>query len=334
MPPWKIHDTVALKLGYSLEASQKVNKIIDGGKIHDIGRKLPKIRIIDKIVYPEVLSQKISNVIWMCSQITTEEEEDLFYLHHALDTFLTWRIASIILTGTDLKEVEEEFLEGVVADLKTFGYNLRRRLIKMGVHRYPILHSLPEKLRNGFSDLIELQEYISWANSSVVDRRVKLREVPAQEVFNDIMKKIGRRAISYRWKIREVYWDFPINCKDAISAADALNYLRGCAAYEANKLSLLRSGLYDYILVHIGLSWPLSLLHEAFVASKGVFWKRMEPRLKREEEGQMLIKAVENILLGFVKGKEEKIDKIPREVIEKYVSEVKLFMKMYPDPWG
>ena len=50
MPSWAVHSKVAEMLGISAEDADAVNRLIDAGILHDIGRRLPNLGLLDSYV--------------------------------------------------------------------------------------------------------------------------------------------------------------------------------------------------------------------------------------------------------------------------------------------
>lgn len=96
MPSWAVHSKVAEMLGISAEDADAVNRLIDAGILHDIGRRLPNLGLLDSYYLKIRLQSGEKQLRIINTQYTLSRpgKNDAFFLHHALD-LLSLRVQMI-----------------------------------------------------------------------------------------------------------------------------------------------------------------------------------------------------------------------------------------------
>ena len=136
MPSHDIHRLLSMKYlsvpGYVVT---EVDRLIDLGPVHDIGRRRPGkppayLEIVEQgdveKLYQVRLREKAARVLTgICED---EVKAKVFFFHHALD-ILAQRLSSAIVLGLELRKACRDLVEGVLCDLSEVEVNLR----KMGI---------------------------------------------------------------------------------------------------------------------------------------------------------------------------------------------------------
>lgn len=132
MPSHEVHSRLATKyLGVPISISADVDRVIDLGPLHDMGRRMPrkpqsyleiieageteklyKVRTWEKVV--KILTELLGN----------ELKAKVFYFHHALD-ILSFRAASALVLNLDPKKICNNLVKGTLYDLEMINAKLR-----------------------------------------------------------------------------------------------------------------------------------------------------------------------------------------------------------------
>ena len=303
MPSWNIHEAIAEILGYPKPLARRINEFIDKNRVHDIGRRLPRVRQwTDLYLGLGVSRRKCEKLAPLMLLIQSHEGADLFYLHHALDTFLSERIASAILINADIMERKEVILEGLTLDLKYLHDKLTEIVRKCFGSSYTIPYYseiLITRLRDNWGEIISLKDYVNWIRSSFIEDRLNLERMNLHKVIREIVNTSKRKADKYKPPSR-IYDE---ELRKEFEEAARKNYFKGIVLHETSLLVLKRSRLYDYILTYGGKRY---LINELLKSIKPYY---NEPRILR--------KVLEGFINVHVRGVE-----IPCQVIDKYISEI------------
>jgi len=304
MPSWNIHETIAEILGYPKPLARRIDELIDRGQVHDIGRRLPRIRWwTDLYLGLDVGRRKCEKLVPLILAVQSHDGVALFYLHHALDTFLSERIASAILINADLMERKETILEGLTLDLKYIHDKLTEAVRKCFGSSYTVPYSpeiLITRLRNNWEEIINLKDYVNWIRSSFIEGRLNLEKMDLHEVVREITDTSKRKADKYK-PLSPIYNEELR--KEFEEAVRKKNYFKGIVLHDTSLLVLKRSRLYDYILTYGGKRY---LINELLKSIEHYY-----------NEPQILRKVLERFIHVYVKGVE-----IPCQVIDKYINEI------------
>jgi len=166
MPSWYVHNAVAEDVfGISRAIADKVNKIIDGEDIHDLGRRMPnKPRLIELLLSPEMASiratrRKLASIRIQNLLSSGIAWSNAFWLHHALD-ILSPRLIAVNITGVNLSEYKENIITAVCSELSSFTY-------KLG------LEDFLSRFKSQFDSIVNHPDLINWIENATKHRRAE-----------------------------------------------------------------------------------------------------------------------------------------------------------------
>ncbi|MCD6300622.1 MAG: hypothetical protein J7L82_00955 [Staphylothermus sp.] len=133
MPSHVVHRLLASKyLGVSGDVVTEVDRLIDLGTIHDIGRRKPRrlpayLDIVEsgadlKNRYYARLRRVKKELVEICR---SDEKVKAFYYHHGLD-ILSYRLASALMLGLVPEKICSNLVKGTLYDLVGVENNLAK----------------------------------------------------------------------------------------------------------------------------------------------------------------------------------------------------------------
>jgi len=180
MPSHKVHRILASKYLKIPEAiANRVDKIIDLGPLHDVGRRVPRpipkyleifeFGSIERLLKLEkhrkcyeVLKDVLSNEIYTKA----------FFFHHALD-LLSFRIASALILNTKLSTTCNDLVKGTLEDLKSIKYNIRM----MGFDVVLKLNDIEAELERALNSCCLDHTLITWIDSKLINELRKYQSL-------------------------------------------------------------------------------------------------------------------------------------------------------------
>ncbi|MCD6301188.1 MAG: hypothetical protein J7L82_03860 [Staphylothermus sp.] len=202
MPSHMVHRLLASRyLGVSEHVVAEVDRIIDLGTIHDIGRRKPRRlpAYLDIVDFGEDVKkrhkEKLRKVKEELEEIfRSDVKAKVFYYHHGLD-ILANRLASAIMLGLKPEKICGDLVKGTLYDLEDVKINL----VKMGVGGFSYLREFKEELRDAlYSSCID-KVLINWVNDNVVPKYKQYKSLDyIKERLHEIIPYIEKSDARYR----------------------------------------------------------------------------------------------------------------------------------------
>ncbi|AEM38491.1 hypothetical protein Pyrfu_0622 [Pyrolobus fumarii 1A] len=123
MPSWDMHVKIAKMLGLDPLTAREVNVDVDAGPLHDIGRRLPRVRLGGWSIHRRLVEEKqLSHLKSIASKIERNPAyRDAFVLHHVIDVLADLEVSSNLLSQ-----------QGVSVDLGIIRERVRAELLALG----------------------------------------------------------------------------------------------------------------------------------------------------------------------------------------------------------
>jgi len=202
LPSHVVHKLLASKyLGVSEHVVSEVDRIIDLGTIHDIGRRKPRRlpAYLDIVDFGEDVKKKYRDKL---RKVKAELEEifrsdvkaKVFYYHHGLD-ILANRLASATILGLEPEKICDNLVKGTLYDLKTVENNL----IKMNVPCFGYLKEFNEELRNALYLSCIDKTLVKWVKDNVVPKYKQYKSLDyVKERLREVIPYIEKSDARYR----------------------------------------------------------------------------------------------------------------------------------------
>jgi len=331
MPSWHVHEAVARDVfSIPVEVTREVNRLVDSGPAHDVGRYMPKgPSLIERLFRQEEAwekSKKLREAEFAVRRILGRGQlwVDAFLVHHFLDV-LGPRAFALKVTGYPYGEARLGLMHGAVADL--VNYFSRSGLTA----RYADRQYLLEKFGGEVFDRVVFHEvFDEWAQREAskeleLERSADITK-RIEEITRSKLKKIDRIRIPSLWYVDSEEEARPFK----------LEKIRGDAMYDVSLLAARLSHLLFYALLtprsyseissrflRTGLDAPASMardVHKACTSANDDENSCFEAALKEVRQWADLLTT------AHLEGSEAFRIQVPERVFEEYA---RIFAKGY-----
>ncbi len=252
MPSWDVHEAVSRDVfGISEDVAHRINKIVDAGSAHDVGRKMPREpTLLSRFRDPEGAEAQMRRLydaqrkvrgIALCGS----EWARAFWLHHILD-FLSYRLIAAYTVGANLEKYGNNILKGVSSEFDS------SRLDPLRCNGY-IKTSL-EEFKAKFNDVVSHPRLRGWAMGAADERRKVWSAMSAQSYLDPYIQHFLKKGNVGDMANPEYLAD-PFDMRKAIAAEKGFMDLM----YRVSYYAAARSFLIDYALL---LPYPWELISE------------------------------------------------------------------------
>lgn len=203
MPAHEVHRILARRyLGFSGEEANEVDRAIDLGPVHDLGRRLPRIPLYIEIISgqePPARAKEAEDLL--VKLLGNPRSAKLFFFHHGLD-YLAYRAASAIYLGLDPNRACPNIVNGVMGDLDVVAGRVSYELPDMKYDVQRVFKEARPDVKGALERSCSDEVLLRWAETEVTPtyrRYADMGFVKSELVKRvaDVLKKDLKYLLSY-----------------------------------------------------------------------------------------------------------------------------------------
>ncbi|MEM3384899.1 MAG: hypothetical protein QXE78_05180 [Nitrososphaeria archaeon] len=263
MPSHNVHLKAAEIFEIPTEKASYVDRLVDSGILHDLGRRLPHVSqyywVTGEDVLTEIQFRKISitkETAKILKSIKDQDFSDVFYLHHAID-LLGSKYVSATLLGINLDAIASNIITSILGELEAIGHR-----IYYSFPAGPVFSKdFSAKLQELLPKVWHTNEIFSWAISGPIPKRKELDSLELiSSILSESVKKLYRTGLKltdaqvkgfarYASSASKGHIKVEFEENEYYHTGPARNYAMGRAIRMVCKLACLRSRVIDCSLL-------------------------------------------------------------------------------------